>query len=81
MRYKDNLEEDGVNTIARCLSGHLFTTIWIPFISFKALRLAIFRIQRCPIGNHLTFVSPVNKSALSDEERRFASIHHDSRIT
>ena len=67
-------------TIVRCAQGHLFTTIWIPGGSFKAVRFGPFRLQRCPIGNHFTFVTPVRVDDLTDEERRFAEEHHDDWI-
>jgi len=70
----------GGNTIVRCSAGHLFTTIWTPGVSFKAVRLGLKRFQRCPVGNHWTLVVPVKESDLSDEEERLASEHHDVRI-
>jgi len=68
------------NVVVRCLEGHLFTTIWIPGVSLKALRLGPFRLQRCPVGDHLTFVTPVRDSDIGDAERCFAERHHDSWI-
>jgi hypothetical protein len=70
----------GRNVIVRCHAGHLFTTIWIPNISFKAVRLGAWRIQRCPVGRHWTLVTPVRPSELTDEERRLASERLDSRV-
>jgi hypothetical protein len=70
----------GRETIVRCREGHLFTTVWIPGMSFKAIRLGMMRVQRCPVGNHLTFVVPVKESELTDEEKRIASEYHDTRI-
>ena len=67
-------------TVVRCPEGHLFTTIWIPGVSLKALRFGPFRLQRCPVGDHLTFVTPVRVSDLTDEQRRFAEQHHDGSI-
>ena len=66
--------------MVRCSQGHLFTTIWIPGISFKAVRLGMTRFQHCPVGHHWTKVAPVNESELTEEERHFASEHHDIRI-
>ena len=68
------------STIVRCLEGHLFTTIWLPGISLKALRLGPIRLQHCPVGNHLTFVTPARLEDLTYEERRFAEQHHDNMI-
>jgi hypothetical protein len=67
-------------TVVRCLEGHLFTTVWIPGVSLKALRLGPFRLQRCPVGDHVTFVTPIRVSDLTNEERRFAEWHHDGSI-
>ncbi|MFZ0667612.1 MAG: hypothetical protein WAM97_17820 [Acidimicrobiales bacterium] len=70
----------GVNTIVRCSKGHLFTTIWIPGGSLKALRLGWKRFQYCPVGKHWSMVTPVKDSDLTDEQKRFAKEHHDIRI-
>jgi hypothetical protein len=45
----------------RCREGHTFTTWWIPGVSFKALRLGIWRFQRCPVGDHWSLVTPVRR--------------------
>lgn len=70
----------GGDVIARCRDGHLFTTIWIPGASFKAIRLGLVRLQYCPVGHHLTFVVPVRDEDLTAEERRIAAAHHDARL-
>jgi hypothetical protein len=70
----------GGNVVVRCRQGHLFTTIWIPGASLKAIRLGWARIQRCPVGKHWTLVTPVRDSDLTDEERRIAAQHRDVRI-
>jgi hypothetical protein len=70
----------GGNVIVRCRQGHLFTTIWIPAASVKALRLGLWRFQRCPVGHHWTIVSPVNAAHLDDEEREAADEHRDIRV-
>ncbi|MGH9057038.1 MAG: hypothetical protein ACRDYY_14425 [Acidimicrobiales bacterium] len=70
----------GTSTVVRCRSGHLFTTIWIPGASVKAVRLGWWRYQRCPVGKHWTVVTPAKESALTDEERRFAAEHRDIRL-
>jgi hypothetical protein len=36
-------------TIVRCTRGHLFTTIWIPGVSLKSIRIGFVRFQRCPV--------------------------------
>src|SRR5579862_1858157 len=59
----------GGQTIVRCRSGHLFTTIWIPGVKLKALDLGIARIQYCPVGHHWSLVTPVRGSDLNPTER------------
>ena len=58
--------------IVRCRSGHLFTTVWVPFGSFKALRFGRLRYQRCPVGEHWTFVERVDNDDVTDGERQLA---------
>jgi hypothetical protein len=70
----------GANTIVRCRRGHLYTTIWIPGVKFKALDLGVARLQYCPVGKHWSLVTPVRDSDLTEEERRFARAHHDAPI-
>jgi hypothetical protein len=70
----------GGNTVVRCRRGHLFTTIWIPGVSVKSLRLGWWRIQRCPVGRHWTIVVPVRPVDLSWRERRAAGRSHDIRL-
>jgi len=70
----------GGNVIVRCHQGHLFTTIWVPGMSFKALRLGWARLQRCPVGHHWSLVTPVKEADLTDEERQTADEHRDVRI-
>jgi len=70
----------GANTVVRCRDGHLFTTIWIPGGSLKALRLGWWRLQRCPVGKHWSLVTPVKVSDLSEEDRRLAALRRDVRI-
>lgn len=70
----------GGDTIVRCRQGHLFTTIWLPGGSFKAIRFGMSRLQFCPVGRHWTWVTPVNDADLTDEDRQFAAQHHDVRI-
>jgi hypothetical protein len=59
-------------TVVRCQRGHLFTTIWVPGVSVKALRLGWWRYQRCPVGQHWTFVTPVRAKSLTEDERQAA---------
>jgi hypothetical protein len=70
----------GGNVIVRCRSGHLFTTLWIPAVSVKALRLGWWRVQRCPVGHHFSLVTPVNAAELTEEDRARAMERHDIRL-
>jgi hypothetical protein len=67
----------GKNAIVRCRQGHLFSTVWIPGASVKALRLGFWRIQWCPVGRHVDLVHPVKGADLTEAERSFALTHHD----
>jgi hypothetical protein len=70
----------GRNTVVRCRRGHLFTTMWIPGVSLKAVRLGRWRLQRCPVGPHWALVAPVRDSDLSEAERALAASNRDVRI-
>ena len=67
----------GGDVIVRCSAGHLFTTVWVPGVSFKAIRLGWLRYQHCPVGDHWSFVSPVRDEDLTDAERYLASQYRD----
>ena len=67
----------GRDVAVRCRRGHLFTTVWIPGVSVKALRLGYWRVQWCPVGRHVDLVRLVRDADLSDAERSFAAAHHD----
>jgi hypothetical protein len=70
----------GGNTVVRCRDGHLFTTIWIPGVSVKSIRLGWKRFQRCPVGAHWSLVSLVKDSELTEEQRLTAEQCHDVRV-
>ena len=70
----------GGNVVVRCRRGHLFTTIWVPGASVKAVRLGFWRLQRCPVGGHWSVVTPVHADALNEDERRSAGAVHDLRV-
>ncbi len=70
----------GRETIVRCRDGHLFTTIWIPGASLKAVRLGMVRWQRCPVGKHWTLVSPVREADLTEAERQLAMQSRDAPV-
>lgn len=70
----------GGRVVVRCRQGHLFTTVWIPGASLKSLRLGWWRVQRCPVGRHWSFVRPVKESTLTAAEKREARKHKDFAI-
>jgi hypothetical protein len=70
----------GGETVVRCRAGHLFTTLWIPGGSVKAVRLGWYRFQYCPVGRHWSLCVPVRDADLSAAERASALAHHDTRV-
>lgn len=68
------------NVVVRCRDGHLFRTVWLPGISFKAIRLGPIRLQYCPVGGHWTAVTYVPDNELTDAERLLAAQFHDSNL-
>lgn len=70
----------GRNVVVRCHRDHLFTTMWIPGASLKAIRLGPWRVQWCPVGRHVTLVRLVKPAELSESERESAAARHDVRI-
>ena len=70
----------GRDVVVRCRDGHLFTTTWIPMVSFKAIRLGLVRYQYCPVGDHATSVRLMRDGDLTPAERIEASRHHDSGV-
>jgi hypothetical protein len=67
----------GINTIVRCRSGHLFTTVWLPGVNLTALDLVVARVQYCPVGRHWSLVTPVRAADLSARRRRQARARRD----
>jgi hypothetical protein len=57
-----------------------FTTLWLPGVSVKSLRLGWWRLQRCPVGGHWSLVTPVRRSDLTDDEIRTAGETRDLRL-
>ena len=66
-----------IHRIVCCSRGHVFTTVWVPGGSLKAVRLGWTRFQRCPVGHHWSLVQPVREDELTDEERRSAEVYDD----
>jgi hypothetical protein len=58
-------------TVVRCSKGHIFRTLWIQGVSFKAIRLGPrTRFQYCPVGKHLAIVHPVKDQDLTAQDRK-----------
>jgi hypothetical protein len=70
----------GGNVVVRCRNGHLFTTIWVPGVSVKSVRLGWWRLQRCPVGRHWSIVTPVRQADLSEPDRANARKRKDVRL-
>jgi hypothetical protein len=68
------------NIVVRCSRGHLFTTLWVPGVSFKAVRLGAARFERCPVGHHWALVTPVREDDLTPEELAQARGARDLKI-
>lgn len=71
---------ESYDRVVRCKDGHLFTTIWIPMASLKAVRLGRRRWQRCPVGGNWTTVTLVDESTLDPQELAAARSVHDTRL-
>jgi hypothetical protein len=67
----------GKDVPVRCRAGHLFSTVWIPGASVKALRLGPWRVQWCPVGRHVSLVTLLKNADLTDAQRAFVAQHHD----
>jgi hypothetical protein len=65
----------------RCSAGHLFTTIWMPLASVKAVRLGWTRYQYCPVGHHWAAVTRLDQDGTATQEQLAeAALVHDVRI-
>jgi len=64
----------------RCRDGHLFTTLWVPFGSLKALRLGRRRFQYCPVGHHWTIVTRLDQSSAGRKDLAKAAKVRDVRL-
>jgi hypothetical protein len=72
---------ENFDTPVRCSAGHLFTTIWVPFGSLKAVRFSPGRYQYCPVGHHWAIVTRLDMGAApTGGELAEAALVHDLRI-
>jgi len=65
------------DVVVRCRRGHLFTTLWIPGVSFTSLRFGWWRFQRCPVGRHWSLVTPAPVVDLTPQALAAARAVHD----
>ena|ERR1035437_512080 len=70
----------GKNVAVRCSANHLYTTIWIPSVSLKAVRWGFRRYQYCPVGKHWVWTTRLREPELTSEAIDEASKTHDIRI-
>ena len=70
----------GGDVVVRCRRGHLYTTMWIPGASVTSVRLGWWRIQYCPVGRHVSLVTPVDTAGLDAVDRQAATGVHDLRL-
>jgi hypothetical protein len=68
------------DTVVRCQDGHLFTTIWVPMASIKALRLGNGRWQHCPVGKHWSTVVPMDEGDIDPAALAAARDVHDIHL-
>jgi hypothetical protein len=67
-------------TIVRCSQGTLYSTIWLPLGSLKAIRLGSTRVQRCPVHHKWERVRKVDSASLTSEELASAMATRDNAI-
>ncbi|WP_338179155.1 hypothetical protein [Jatrophihabitans sp.] len=66
--------------IARCSSGSLFTTPWIPFASLTSVRLGRRRLLRCPVHRRWELAQRVDEASLTDAERAAVAANPSRRL-
>lgn len=76
---------ESFDTPVRCSAGHLFTTIWVPLASIKAVRLGYTRYQYCPVGHHWATVTRLDdvdsgNPAATEAELAQAALVHDIHV-
>ena len=72
--------QSGKNVVVRCTTNHLYTTIWIPSVSLKAIRWGFRRYQYCPVGKHWAWTSQLRRPELTSDAVEEANKMHDIRI-
>lgn len=62
----------------RCSGGAHYETKWVPGASFKAIRLAGKRFQKCPVHGRWEMTERVPDDLVTPEIRQEADSHRDS---
>ena len=62
----------------RCAKGHVYGSVWVPFVSFKAIRLGRQRWQRCPVCQRFRMTTRVSRSELTPALEAEARARPDS---
>ncbi|MFF4356062.1 hypothetical protein [Streptomyces sp. NPDC001604] len=65
--------------VVQCTAGHLFSTEWVDFVSFKAVRLGRKRYQRCPECGRFRMVEKASRQSLGDARHREAMQRFDGK--
>lgn len=66
--------------IVRCMRGGLFQALWVPGLSFTALRFGPYRIMRCPVHERVEVVRRIDASTLTRAELQEAARYPLNRI-
>jgi hypothetical protein len=65
--------------VVQCTMGHLFSTEWVNFVSFKAVRLGRRRYQRCPECGRFRMVEKVSRQNVGEARYREAMRNFDGK--
>ena len=79
LAHRQGYKQKG-EVVARCRRGHLFTTVWVARFSIRRLDLGWAKIQRCPVGHHLSVVVPVDEATLTKEDKKAAKEYNDGAV-
>ena len=67
-------------TIVQCSQGDYYETVWLPYISFKLIRLGTRRFQKCPVHQRWELARMVTEEEWTPEVIAQAEAHRDSNI-
>jgi hypothetical protein len=63
--------------VIRCSEGHLYTAVWIPFISLRSVRLGWNRrLDHCPVNGKWRMASVVSPDELTESQLAEAREHN-----